>query len=113
MAVRPTKRRTCALPVSFRALPENEIPPVEAPSVRKVPQLYSWAASYIASQLYDATHRDIVLWTVKVANIISRKPIGFHITLQIRQNITVRPVSQYHLSFLSLRQVDFKVCNPL
>ena len=27
MAGRPIKRRTCALPVSFRALPENEIPP--------------------------------------------------------------------------------------
>ena len=54
---------------------------IEAPSVRKVPQLYSRAASDIASQLYDATHRDIVLRTVKVANIISRKPIGFHITL--------------------------------
>ena len=54
---------------------------IEAPSVRKVPQLYSRAASDIASQLYDATHRDIVLRTVKAANIISRKPIGFHITL--------------------------------
>ena len=34
-------------------------------SVRKVPQLYSPKASYIASQLYDASHRDIVLQTVK------------------------------------------------
>ena len=27
MAGRPTKKRTCAPPVSFRAMPENEIPP--------------------------------------------------------------------------------------
>ena len=54
---------------------------VEAPSVRKVPQLYSPKASYIASQLYDATHRDIVLRTVLMANIISLKPQGFNITL--------------------------------
>lgn len=27
MAGRPIKKRTCASPVSFRALPENEIPP--------------------------------------------------------------------------------------
>jgi hypothetical protein len=30
-----------------------------------VRQLYSPLASYIVSQLYDALHRDIVLWTVK------------------------------------------------
>ena len=54
---------------------------IEAPSVRKVPQLYSPKASYIALQLYYATHRDIVLRAVLMANIISRKPIGFHITL--------------------------------
>ena len=27
MAGRPTRKRTCALPVSVRAMPENEIPP--------------------------------------------------------------------------------------
>ena len=27
MAGRPIKKRTCALPVSIRAMPENEIPP--------------------------------------------------------------------------------------
>ena len=56
-------------------------PAVEAPSVRKVPQLYSPKASYIASQLYYATHSYIALRAVLRADIISRKPIGFHITL--------------------------------
>ena len=54
---------------------------IEAPSVRKVPQLYSRAASDIASQLYLGYAQVIFASRVLKANIISRKPIGFHITL--------------------------------
>lgn len=52
-----------------------------APSVRKVPQLYSPKASDIASQLYLGYAQVIFASRVLKANIISRKPIVFHITL--------------------------------
>ena len=55
-----------------------------------------------------------------MANKISLKPQGFNITFLFeisrhrrgfsKENITVRPVSQYHLLF-SLRWVNFKVCS--
>ena len=31
----------------------------------------------------------------------------------VLKNITVRPVSQYHLLFLSLREVNVKICTPV
>ena len=77
--------------------------PIVAPSVRKVPQLYSPKASYIASQLYLGYAQVIFASRVFGANIISLK-LQVSISLcVITQNITVRPVSQYHLIFLFLR----------
>ena len=73
-----------------------------APSVRKVPQLYSPKASDIASQLYLGYAQVIFALRVLKANIISMK-LQVSVSLcVITQNITVRPVSQYHL-FLVLR----------
>jgi hypothetical protein len=71
-----------------------------APSVRKVPQLYSPKASDIASQLYLGYAQVIFVSRVLKANIISLK-LQVSISLcAITQNITVRTVSQYHLIFL-------------
>ena len=57
-------------------------------------------ASCIALQFYDATHRDIVLRTVwGEYNITKADRLSYHFV--VRQNITVRPVSQYHsLTFI-------------
>ena len=74
-----------------------------APSVRKVPQLYSRAASDIASQLYLGYAQVIFASRVLKANIISLKRQVSISLCAITQNITVRPVSQYHLIFLFLR----------
>ena len=38
MAGRPTKKRTCAPPVSFRAMPENEIPPAMRVDIYLLPK---------------------------------------------------------------------------
>ena len=74
-----------------------------APSVRKVPQLYSPNASDIASQLYLGYAQVIFASRVLKANIISLKRQVSISLCVITQNITVRPVSQYHLIFLFLR----------
>lgn len=82
-----------------------------APSVRKVPQLYSPKASDIASQLYLGYAQVIFASRVLKANynITKTDRFSYH-SLEISRlwrgvlkNITVRPVSQYHLLFLSLR----------
>ena len=74
-----------------------------APSLRRVPQLYSPKASYIATQLYLGYAQVIFASRVLGANIISLKRQVSISLCVITQNITVRPVSQYHLIFLFLR----------
>ena len=82
-----------------------------APDLRKVPQLYSPKASDIASQLYLGYAQ--VIFALRdfkgEYNITEIVRFQYH-SLEISRlwrgilkNITVRPVSQYHLIFLFLR----------
>ena len=62
MADRPTKKRTCAPPVSFRAMPENEIPPAMRVDI--------YCFSFFLICVY-ATHVGIVIKYAKV-NLIAK-----------------------------------------
>ena len=66
-----------------------------APSVRKVPQLYSRAASYIATQLYLGYAQVIFASRVLKANIISLKR---QVSISLFRNISplARCSKEYH-----------------
>ncbi len=64
--------------------------PIVAPSVRKVPQLYSRAASYIATQLYLGYAQVIFASRVFGANIISLK---LQVSISLFRNIS--PLARY------------------
>ena len=69
-------------------------------------ELYCYAVIFGKSRVIFASR-------VFGANIISLK-LQVSISLcVITQNITVRPVSQYHLIFLFSRLVNFKICTPV
>ena len=69
-----------------------------APSVRKVPQLYSRAASDIASQLYLGYAQVIFASRVFGANILSLKRQVSISLCVITQNITANDSLQYHFT---------------
>ena len=71
-------------------LAETKHSPLVAPSVRKVPQLYSRAASDIASQLYLGYAQVIFASRVLKANIISLKR---QVSISLFRNIS--PLARY------------------